>query len=673
MVQRWGRAEIFRGVAIAAIVTVVLIITALIDRGYARFVDESNGPSLSVPTPEPSVEANLGDLDLTGKTPEEIVAILEQQQTSLLDEDFTRSFDVSAVINPDHSVTITEEIVQVFRGQRRGIERYLPIETNRGTNMVRSIEVGVSAGTPGTFSVFDIEGGLNVRIGDPDRYITNAHTYRLTYVLEDVLDTSTGSAIIRLDAINSWRQNIASMTYRVSGPTKPLDADCYLGAFGSDERCPTIDVSGNEASFAPGRVLTSGEAFTVELSFPTSAFAATASVTPRPKPVLPAVIVALAVFLAVAAGYVITRIRERRSLAQLASAVTLTFEGPMQTGLANRMIRGSSLPPPTTPPMSLDASLPADASLGAPVEFIPPLQLDPASMLRLRDLNRVDIPLLLSSTLVDLAADGVIALERRGDGDEWLVRRIPQAPRGVTPYEELLLRALLDDTESSLLGERAAEVGRVIPSFVGALDAHLRQLGLLRAAHIGFSASGRAGVLANAFIAIVSMAIASLVFIGILSQVSSPLGLGTGFAVVVGGGLLVSALLRDRRRSSKYAARGLGAVHRVSGFERFFRDSESIHARAAGNLGLFREYMGYAVAFGHLDNWVAAMPEQVAGSLVSAVPMAQLGLIGHHAMWRTASNNYAASVRPSSSSGGGGFSGGGFSGGGSGGGGGGSW
>lgn len=680
MVQRWGRAEIFRGVSVAAVVSVVLIIAALVDRGFARFVDASNGPALVVPPAEPDNRIDIAEIDLSGKSPEEIAALLDEWSDSQSADDFTRSFDITATVNADHSVTITEDIVQVFRTQRRGIERYIPLETNEGTSLMRSVGISTSSGTPDDVHVSDIDSGVNVRIGNPDRYITGTHAYRLTYVLEDVIDLDGASTLIRLDAINAWRQEIRNLSYRVRGPAAPVGADCFVGYFGSTERCATVELTADGARFAPGRALAAGEGVTVELRYPTDAVSGRAVVTSRRGPLLQAVIVSILMFVVVAIGYVITLVRERRSIGQLAASVSLTFEGLSQESLSNRVVRGSSLPPPRSAPVQLGDSdspppLPADTAIGAPVEFVPPLALDPASMLRLRDLGRVDIPALLAATLVDLAADGVISLERGADGDTWVLHRIAQAPRGVTAYEETLLRALLDDSDSCVLGERATEVGKVIPGFVGEIDANLRRLDLIGNAHIGFSATGKVGAVANAITAVVFFVIASLVFIGVLSQASSPVAVGTTFAAITAAIVLGTAFLRDRRRQHKYSRRGLGALHRITGFERFFDDSEAIHARAAGNLGVFREYMGYAVAFGHVDTWVGAMPEQVASSLVGTVRMSEFGALAAHSAWRSASHSYAASTRSKSSAsfGGGGFSGGGFSGGGRGGGGGGSW
>lgn len=619
----------------------VLFVAALLDTSLARVVDVAYGTQLSAPV----AETDVGGIDVT------------------------RSFDISAVVNVDRSVTVTEDIVQVFRTPRHGIERYVALRTNRGTNVMRSLMVSASPGTPVSVNLSNVEGGVRVRIGDPDQYVEGAHAYRLTYVLENVVETNGSEALVRLDAINDWDADITSLTYRIIGPTRPRSVVCYLGSFGSTEACGSAVEQPDGATFVAGRVLRSGEGFTAEVRYPAAAVADQAVITSTRGSLLAASVASAALLASVLLGYVITLLRERRSIARCAAAVTLTFEGPIQSNLPRRMARGASLPPP----------LATDVAIGAPVEYLPPLNLDPASMLRLRDLERVDVPTMLSATLVDLAADGVIGLERANDGAQWVVRRIAQAPRGVTEYEKLLLTSLLGDHNSCVLAERSSSIGTAIPTFVQAVDVHLRSLDVLGTMPVSFSANRRAGAFANAVVAVVFCAIVSLAFIGVFTTVAEPVTTGLLFAGAAAVFIIASSILRDRRRPLTYRPRGLGAVHRIGGFERFFRDSEAIHARAAGDIGVYREYMGYAVAFDHVDRWIGSMPEQVAGSLVGAVPIAALGLLAHDATWRIASNNYASSIsrsRSASSGGGGfsgGFSGGGFSGGGSGGGGGGSW
>jgi hypothetical protein len=208
------------------------------------------------------------------------------------------------------------------------------------------------------------------------------------------------------------------------------------------------------------------------------------------------------------------------------------------------------------------------------------------------------------------------------------------------------------------------------------LDDHLHDLGLISQKQLPFSATKSPAGCVGAG----SAGLMMLVFGGVGFAVIRSIVGATASAAIVGigiaGALIGAALTRDAGRPRLYTRRGLGTLFRIGGFQRFFRDSEAIHARAASNYDVYREYMGYAVAFGDLDKWLGAMPADVAQSMIGGVPVADLALLAYHPLWIASTRHYAAAHAPKSrsfSGGGGGFSGGGFSGGGSGGGGGGSW
>ncbi len=110
---------------------------------------------------------------------------------------------------------------------------------------------------------------------------------------------------------------------------------------------------------------------------------------------------------------------------------------------------------------------------------------------------------------------------------------------------------------------------------------------------------------------------------------------------------------------------GLAALWRVRGFDKFFTQSEAMHDRAAADQGLLRQYMGYAIVFGHVTQWIAAFDNpDTSDWFASSRPM-DMAFVGF-----AASSNWSPPASSSSSGFGGG---GGGAGGGSGGGGGGSW
>ncbi len=93
-----------------------------------------------------------------------------------------------------------------------------------------------------------------MKIGDPNATITGPHTYVITYTVTDGLRViteddaadpampdavSAGDVELYWDVIGTgWDVPIGSAKATVSGPGAVLSAVCYVGAAGSDARCP---------------------------------------------------------------------------------------------------------------------------------------------------------------------------------------------------------------------------------------------------------------------------------------------------------------------------------------------------------------------------------------------------------------------------------------------------
>ena len=129
--------------------------------------------------------------------------------------------------------------------------------------------------------------------------------------------------------------------------------------------------------------------------------------------------------------------------------------------------------------------------------------------------------------------------------------------------------------------------------------------------------------------------------------------------------LLIGAAIIIARAARGLTPMGLAAVWRVRGFDRFFTESEAMHDRAAADRGLLRQYMGYAIVFGHVSQWVAAFDAPDTSDWFATSRPLDAAFIGF-----TAGSLWSPPASSSSSGFGGG---GGGAGGGSGGGGGGSW
>jgi len=583
--------------------------------------------------------------------------------------DSTRSFDVVAEVRRDRSVRIVETITQVFRTSRHGIERYIPFDyRDSGEHLLSDLVVSTSEGTPDDVELTEASGSIRIRIGDPDTTILEAHTYRLAYTIEDVAVIDGTTALVPLDAVTDWAQPVDSISYRVIGPAEATDVVCFAGRDATSEPCESIEQSADGA-IARHTSLDAYETFTVNATYPSSAFDTVPARTERTKDVTWSIVAIVIMYTGLVGGVWFARRRASRERMAAVAGIDSTFSGPMSVDLPGR--RTGAVPPP--PPGSAVDLIPARyADEVMPVEFVPPVNLDPACLLRVKDGAEADVRRMLAGTLVDLAADGVIELTRRGD--DWLVRRLEQPPRAVKPYELTLLTALLGDgLEEKVLSTRLQRLSNVVATYTQQVDDHLRSLALLNETSLPVGAGSRfSSAVGKIFFLIVSFIVSFFAF-AVASSLANPAVPLLAQGLIIGGVVTLIGLASGNGASHAFSSRGRGTALRSVGFGRFFADSEAIHAQAAERSGLMREYMGYAVALGCVDSWVTAMPAtQLAAWAGSGLPDPLLfGALHQQPVFTRSVASAFAPVRSESS----GFSSGGFSGGGGGfgGGGGGSW
>ncbi len=664
MARRWSYGHILFLILGLIPPSLIFLGPTVFSPNLVNLIVTSTGPELTAPAPEPIIN-ELGNME--GLTSDEIIAQVKERNLWNLGEDTTRSFDVIAQIQPDHSVVITEKITQIFRTDRHGIERSIPIDyTDSGIHVIRAMQIATSEGTPRSLEISDLGGAVNVRIGDADITITNAHTYELSYQIEDVLVINGDTATLPLDAITDWRQSIDSLTYTVIGPGEPLDARCFQGAMNTQNPCTENTLTPDGARFSASN-LAANSAFTVELDFPSSTFDASPTLIDRSQEVPTAMIAIALMYLALFAAIFINLTRYRRQRAMAITGISETFSGPMSLDLAGRMQRPILPPPPPGTP----TILPTATSQEMPVEFVPPLNLDPACLLRIKDGSKVNVSNMLAATLVDLAADGVISLTQVNKA--WVVSRIVQPPRQVKSYELTLLTALLSDKDEAVLSNKSTALSTKVRIYVQEVDEHLRSLGLLTNKTLSAGTIPRRGKILPRAALFITIVIAAIFAAGIGSGSNTLNFFLPAAALFISGVILAYGRLSHSGQIASFTSRGLGASMRAEGFERFFRESEAAHAQAAERMGLMREYMGYAVAFNAVTSWVNAMPKtQLEQWNMSTSPLLFASL-PQQRIWNNATTTAYAPVRTGNSSGfssGGGFSGGG---GGFGGGGGGSW
>ncbi len=670
--------------AVSAAVVAVLVIGPW---GWTAGIDVTHGPTITGPAPEPSVE-----LGVLYQSPDSSIVVPDPTTAG---KDQTIRFDVAAVARDDHSVEITEDITQSFATERHGVQRDIPLDDGPqcgparegiGQHAMRSLEVATDDGTPGDVSLSDGSGfdGVTIRIGDPDTTITGVHRYRLTYVLEDLVsdpstevlcDAAGGDLLavptsptdsapepetsssprdrIALDAFTAWQQAVYGTTYTVRGPDDPVDAGCTQGSEFYRTPCAST-LTADGATFEASAPVAAYNGVTVEVDWPEGTFGPAVVHGPE-RATWPVRALAVALSLGGVVVVAVAAYTRRRALwARTRRGVVATFGGV-----------------PEATPSDL---VPRSARVDAPIEFVPPMGLRPAELLRLEQGDQADPARLIASTVIDLAASGEIELVAARDDEDWVARwHRGGSHRQLRRYEGRLLVALFPEGQDEVrFGDRTSSMSHSQVRVIEQLDDDMKE-GQLLEKRLGSAARGCWG----SWLGSIGLYVMLLVIAGVAGaalravrwQTAMVLA-GVGIALITG----LYGLAQVRRAGRDLTTVGFGASYRAEGFRRFFDGSEDMHARAAAEAGLLRQYLGYAVAFDAVDRWVSAFAApDLTWMGATDVSMVNAWVYGS-AVQRASTPPAPVRRGPSSSFGGfGGGGGGGGFGGGSGGGGGGSW
>jgi uncharacterized membrane protein YgcG len=406
---------------------------------------------------------------------------------------------------------------------------------------------------------------------------------------------------------------------------------------GSDAPCDAAERTATGAAFA-ARDLGANETFTVELRWPTSVVAVSAG-TSWFGTWFGVDDVAYAVLVALATGVVAWSYRERwkQLLAGAQTQLWSTF-GPDAGG-----------------PQATAYDLTGEPA----IEFVPPMELRPGEVGTLVEAGHTE---LLTATVVDLAARG--ALRITDEGGSWTLERRDGAA-ALTDDEQHVMAVLFDRAERTDLDDRGTEMGGLSAELAEQLTDDLEDRDLavrgIRNSQLRARVSP-ARILLVGLVAVLVGCVAHFALVALSGDRDAALLVES---VVVLGLIALGGWLTVRGAARGITPKGLAARWRAQGFDRFFTDSEAIHARAAADRGLLRRYMGYAIVFGHVHQWVNAFDApDTSDWFVTDRPL-NAAFVGF-----TAGSLWSPPASSSSSGFSGGFSG---AGGGSGGGGGGSW
>ncbi len=542
-----------------------------------------------------------------------------------------------AHIGADDTVTVREVIDYDFGYQRRhGILRRIP-----GLSAGDDIEVS-SPTAPDRLEIIPQGDGVELRVGDPGRTISNRHRYDIRYRLDSLLSRNT----FAWNAIgDDWDVAISDIEIHVTSDRRLRGPRCDAGALGLLGGC-RVEIVG------PGHVVARddrsdpGEFVTVRATLDPSGSAGVEAIPPV-APTGPAPDPGRGWRLPGVVGFV----------AALAAAV-LVSAWIRRLG-RERVWSGG----------------PADAAFGPPTgETFPVVQLDHAELAELATIE-FETPRDLSA-----AAGGIIHREEVTDDHKtaWLLEcairdeieletRPSEIRRGpASPHDDVA--PILDDMFS---GRGTISLRSYDAAFADGWDRLGEDLERWRRASGLWVPAGRRRRTLARVLGVLMAVIGGGMALG--GAAGANRGGEAAWLVVVAVGAAVAgaglaAVVRSWELRIRTAA-GSGLWLRVESFRRFLENSEAEHVERAAEKGLLRQYTAWAVALDEVDHWQRAVD-----AAVSVPGSHAAGLPSHHIAFAAGAPSFSgavstASTAPSSSGGGGG----GGAGGGGGGGGGGSW
>jgi uncharacterized membrane protein len=190
------------------------------------------------------------------------------------------AFDVRIAVGEDGIFGVREIIHYNFDDfERHGIFRDIPyIKTNESGKRF-ALEFTDLRVTDGRGSAYQFEkskedGNIRLKIGDPDKTITGAHTYDIGYSVGGGLTYFSDHDELYWNAIGTnWEIPIDAAAIEVTLPTrvdaKDIRVACFTGpARGEESDCTEKVVNGNTVEVVATRPLESYEGLTVVVGFP---------------------------------------------------------------------------------------------------------------------------------------------------------------------------------------------------------------------------------------------------------------------------------------------------------------------------------------------------------------------------------------------------------------------
>jgi hypothetical protein len=567
------------------------------------------------------------------------------------------SYAVDIAIERNGTLAVHERIVYDFgTNARHGILRDLVRRETFDDTHDRRYDidvVGVSAdpGTPDSLDVSEQGSFLRLRIGDPDRTVTGAHTYDIRYRVRGAMRAFADHDELSWDVIgHEWSVPIDQANVTIEAPATLERVACFSGPQGSRAGCDTAAAQGDTARYAQAD-LPANAGMTAVLALPSG------TIQPPPEPIL----------------------EERRTLAtafavhplNVGLAAGLTALGVGAVGVLayrrgrDRRYTGSAVDAAMGNVTGQEERIPLGQQQAGPVEFVPPEHVLPGEVGTLVDeqANLLDV----TATIVDLAVRGHLRITEIPDGrhPDYSLTRLDGGRGELRRYERELHDALFATGSEVRLSALKYKFTSQLADVKNALYDDVVSNGWYRVrpdrTRMWWRVLGALVVVVGVGLTVLVAVFSSFALIPLAVVV-------TGITLLVVGGTMPAR-----------TGEGSAMLSRIEGFRRLFDEGEEdTRQRFAEQQGIFSQYLPYAIVFGCTERWARAFEglsaEQLGAANWYSGPNVASAFALSAAMddfdTRATGTLYASQPSSSSASG---FSGGGFSGGGGGGGGGGSW
>ena len=580
-----------------------------------------------------------------------ITGVVVQPAMAQAEEWVINQFQSDITIQSTGIVLVEETIAVDFRVEKHGIFRHLPYiyQGSEGEYYTKIDNVTVKRNNQDEpFAISNINGDLEIKIGDANKLISGQQSYQITYHVAGVLQAWPEYDELYWNITgNQWDVPIQTASAVFHLPQNGIiQHSCYVGPPGSSETCPTEIVNDREVHFTADRTLPAGQGMTIAIGYT--------------KDMVP-----------------ILKVDKPLSIGE---QLWLDAKQPLNILLAaGSLLLGISLPwwlwwkrgrdwwwqqPGVLESNQLSRLKPWNRKPQVVVEFTPPENLRPAQLGVLLDetADTLDI----TSTIIDLASRGFITITELDKtwvfgSKDYQLDRTTKSDADLLAYERLLLDKLFGSAKTKKLSELKNTFYSDLAKVKEAVYKDLLEKKYFVA---------HPQTIRNRFIALAFLADATGIGLVVLGYVQIWYwAILLAIAPIVAGVLL---LILSRSMPQRTAL-GFELYRRALGYKLFISTAESYKQQFFERKNIFTEVLPYAMMLGLTEKFAKAM------EAIDYKPPAPNWYHGAHAFNAIAfSHNMsqvsqAFSTTMASTPGGSGSGGGGSSGGGFGGGGGGSW